>query len=92
MNVGSALLSCHIVLVTFILGSRHGSVSFYGWSSGPHLRYLKSVRDIVESCNNNDLEIVLLHPDTGHKSIDSDDNETITYLMMTEFLKKQRQR
>ena len=47
--------------------------SFYGAGrSRPQIRFLASAKDIVESQESNDLEIVLLPPESANQGIESD--------------------
>ena len=39
----------------------------------PNLRYLQSAKDLVEASSSQDLEIVLLPPDSGDQPIESDE-------------------
>ena len=50
------------------------AISFYGaaWPR-PRIRFLASVKDIVESQESDDLEIVLLPPESADQGIDSDE-------------------
>ena len=50
------------------------TAKFYGaTSSKPNLRYLQSAKDLVEASSSQDLEIVLLPPDSGDQPIESDE-------------------
>ena len=48
--------------------------SFYGAGrSRPRIRFLASAKDIVESQDSDDLEIVLLPPESANQGIESDE-------------------
>ena len=49
------------------------SLSFYGGSRKPRIRFLDSVKDAVESQESDDLEIVILPPEATDQEKDSDE-------------------
>lgn len=63
------------LLIPHLIAKQDGHFAFYDASSfRSYLGFMQSAKDMVESSSSNELEIVLLPPNSGHKTFESDEN------------------